>query len=144
MWSERNDESLPSTTNTLIYVVGLLGSPIISPVLYSTVNVVLAGFNPLMELTLQAYPSHMVHLVTEPTSGPMLLHFESPFLIIATVLVLRIQEPVLHPMSVITIIVRVPHSIPLKHNGTLTTTSGTIRTAIQEAIAAITLELLGL
>ena len=96
-----------------------------------------------MELTLQAYPSHMVHLVAEPTSGPMLLGIESPFLIIATVLVLKIQEPVLRPMSVITIIVGVPHSIPLTHNGTLTTHPGTIRTAIQEAIAVITLEPLG-
>ena len=36
------------------------------------------------------------------------------------------------------------HSIPIKHNGTLTTPSGTIRTAIPEAIAVITLRLLGL
>ena len=89
----------------------------------------------------------MVHLVsTGPTSGPTQAATRNPFHMHVTVLVPSSREEVLHHMLVITIIVRVQHNIILlDHNiGSLTTHSGTIRTAIQEAIAAITPKLLGL
>ena len=115
--------------------------------LFTTHNLVIDGLKILMELTSQASPSHMVHLVsTGPTSGPTQAATRNPFHMHVTVLVPSSREEVLHHMLVITIIVRVQHNIILlDHNiGSLTTHSGTIRTAIQEAIAAITPKLLGL
>ena len=94
----------------------------------------------------QGSPSLMVHLVAEPTSGPMLVASRNPSSLIVTVLVLSSQEHHLHHMSVIIIIVRVPITVLPQPQavGSLTMHCGTVRTAIWEAVAVIALGLLGL
>ena len=100
----------------------------------------------LKALTSQGSPSHMVHLVVEPTSGPMLVASRNPSFLIVTVLVLSSQEHHLHHMLVIIIIVRVPITVLPQPQavGSPTMHCGTVRTAIREAVAAIPLGLLGL